>query len=103
MDIYKLREMHLRKHPNSHWFDTETMKFFGESLSTMQVLKKPAKVTDICGNQHTCFVVSKIGKDAFWNRRRSYAYFDVETLEYIIISERRTQNGYRQCLCDRSL
>lgn len=46
ISVYQLRKMYLEKHPNGHYFDSDTLKFFGESISTMSVLKNTCEVTD---------------------------------------------------------
>ena len=84
-DIYELRSEYYRKRPNGHYFDYETLKFFGESLSTMYLYKNTVQVKDISGEIHTCYKISKRGKDWRGNRRTTYAYFDVETLDNVIL------------------
>ena len=80
---YNLRSMHLRAHPDSHFFDDDTLKFFGECMSTMRVLKNTAEITDSMGAKHICYVLSKLSKAYPSGKRRTYAYFDVDTLEYV--------------------
>ena len=45
-DSYSLRDAHLAKHPDSHFFDRDTLKFFGERFSEMRLLKSKGTVTD---------------------------------------------------------
>ena len=78
MDIYELKRNYHAQHPSGHFFDPETLKFFGERLSEMRVLKSTATVTDCMGETHKCYVVSKHSTYG-----RNYAYFDTETFEYI--------------------
>lgn len=73
-----------KAHPESHYFDRETLKFFGESLSSMRILKNTTIIND-AGTPRECFTLSKLGKDFRGRKCRSYAYFDCNTLEYIII------------------
>lgn len=84
MNIYTLKDKYYQNHPNGHFFDSDTLKFFGESLSDMSVLKKTVTVTDCMGEKHTCYCVSKLGRDWNGRRRRSYAYFDVDNFDDII-------------------
>ena len=83
MSAYKLKAMHLDKHPESHFFDYDTLKFFGESMSTMNVLQSTTIVTDSMGVEHTCYVLSSLQRKDPRGPRRHRSYFDVETLEHI--------------------
>lgn len=83
MDVYELKRLHLQNHPLSHFFDTETLKFFGESMSRMYVLKGTVKIFDYLGDPHECYVLSKQGKNLLGQKMRTYAYFDTKTFEEI--------------------
>lgn len=73
-----------RKHPDGHYFDRETLKFFGERISDMRLLKDRARIKDVCDEVHDCYVVSRLQRKHPCGPRRSYAYFDVETLDDVI-------------------
>ena len=83
MDVYELKRKHLQNHPTSHFFDAETLKFFGESMSRMYVLKGTVKIFDYLGDPHECYVLSKQGKNFLGQKTRTYAYFDTKTFENI--------------------
>lgn len=86
MNIYELRSEHLSHYPNSHYFDSDTLKFFGEAMSRMKVLKKTVEVTDVCGEKHNCYVVSAIrNKNAFGSCEpyTYYHYFDTTTFDNV--------------------
>lgn len=83
MDVYELKRKHLQNHPLSHFFDAETLKFFGESMSRMYVLKGTVKIFDYLGAPHECYVLSKQGKNLLGQKMRTYAYFDTKTFEEI--------------------
>lgn len=88
MTIYKLINTHLNKHPDSHFFDNDTLKFFGEARSRMKVLKTTRVITDVCGEKHTCYVVSSVRTKNWQGSCKPYTkhhYFDVNTLEDVII------------------
>lgn len=74
-----------RKHPNGHYFDSQTLKFFGERLSEMRLLKEKARVKDVCDEYHTCYVVSSLQRKHPCGPRRKYTYFDVETLDDVMV------------------
>lgn len=82
-DIYDLKRAYYAKHPNGHFFDRDTLKFFGERFSEMRLLKGTVKVTDSLGDEHTCYVVSSLQRIPMVGRKRVYHHFDVETLEDI--------------------
>lgn len=71
----------------SHFFDNETLKFFGETMSSMSVLKNTVSVIDGRGDVHECHVLSaKRTKNAFGRCKpyRHYHYFDTKTLDFVI-------------------
>jgi hypothetical protein len=73
------------KNPSGHYFDQETLKFFGERLSDMRLLKKTVKVKDIRGVEHEAYVISRLQRNHPGGPRRTRAYFDIDTLDNIII------------------
>lgn len=83
--IYDLVREYKRNNPNGHYFDRETLKFFGETLSSMYLYKKPIKVTDVCGNTRTVYVISKWQRNHPAGRRKTYDYFDVNTLDCVFV------------------
>lgn len=83
-DVYTLKAEYERLHPDEHFFDRETLRFFGETMSSMRVLKGTAKVKELCGEEHICFVLSTVQSVPLVGRRRKYHYFDCETLDNII-------------------
>jgi hypothetical protein len=83
MTISDLVREYYRHNPDGHFFDRETLKYFGETLSTMRVLKDTVTFNDYCGNPHTCYVVSRLQKKFPGGPRRSLAYFDTTTFDDI--------------------
>lgn len=80
---WKLVDMYKEKHPDGHFFDDKTLKFFGERLSDMRVLSNTETVKDCSGETHECYVLSKLQRKHPAGPKRTYTYFDVETLEDI--------------------
>lgn len=70
-------------HPNGHYFDEETLRFFGEKLSDMKVLDETATITYPTGETHECYVLEKISRDFSGRKMRTRGYFDVNTLKTI--------------------
>ena len=80
-NIDQLISRYYEAHPNGHFFDRKTLKFFGERKSEMRLLKGTVKVTDVCGEVHECYVVSSVQRPGPpLKPRRKYHYFDVGTL-----------------------
>ena len=86
MTIYELKRAYYEKNPDGHFFDRDTLKFFGEALSRMRVLKKTVMITDISGDEHECYVVSAT-RTKNWNGPCKpyihYRYFDIDTLKNV--------------------
>lgn len=78
MTVYKLMRAHERNFPNSHFFDKETLRFFGERFSEMRILKKTQMIDGA-----ECYVLSALQHNAPGGARRNYHYFDVNTFEHI--------------------
>jgi len=89
MTIYELKRAYYEKNPDGHFFDRDTLKFFGEALSRMRVLKKTVMITDISGDEHECYVVSAT-RTKNWNGSckpyTHYHYFDVDTLRDVSVN-----------------
>lgn len=84
IDVYTLRDEYKKRHPQGHFFDAETLKFFGERFSEMRVLQGVRGITDICGNIRRAYCVSSLQHKAPKGPQRCYHYFDAETFEHII-------------------
>lgn len=81
IDIYSLIRNYYKYNPEGHYFDRNTLKFFGERISEMRVLKKIVYKKDFRGITHKCFVVSSLQHNC--NNIRHYAYFDIYNFEEI--------------------
>lgn len=90
MPVWKLVDIYQGKHPGGHFFDRDTLKFFGERLSDMRVLSETETIKDCSGKKHECYVLSRLQRKHPAGPRRTYAYFDVETLDHIA---RRNEHG----------
>lgn len=79
MEVWKLKEEYQRRHPDGHFFDHDTLKFFGERESEMRVLKNKANV-----NGRECYILSSLQRKNPLGPRRAYHYFDMETFDNIV-------------------
>lgn len=86
-DAWELADRYKTKHPNYHFFDRSTLKFFGERMSEMRVLKDPVSVVNSSGDRHTCWVLSSLQRKHPDGPTRVYHYFDTETYNDIIPKE----------------
>lgn len=85
MTAYELKDKHLTHHPDSHFFDAETLKFFGERMSEMRVLKEQRVITDYRGVEHTCYVLSSLQRNHPNGATRAEHYFDTVTFDMILV------------------
>ena len=85
ISVYGLISKYQEKNPNGHFFDHDTLKFFGERISEMRVLKETEVVIDYSGVKHECYVLSSLQRKHPVRPTRSYHYFDTVTFENIAI------------------
>lgn len=74
-----LIQMYKLYHPDGHFFDSKTLRFFGERISEMRVLKKTVMI-----NGHECWVLSSRQRKAPVSPQRSYHFFDICTYDHIL-------------------
>ena len=76
-----------KHNPNGHFFDRDTLRFFGERVSDMRILAKKATIETYSGEMHDCYVLSSLQRNHPCGARRHYAFFDAETFKIIIPKE----------------
>lgn len=69
--------------PDGHFFDRDTLKFFGERQSEMRLLKETEVAYDRHGERHECYVISLLQRNAPEGPTRVQRYFDMETFHMI--------------------
>ncbi len=82
MLVIELIEKHQKNHPESHFFDKETLEFFGETIRTMRVSRE---LVDFEG--HKCYELTTLQQNSPFINKHSTYYFDCETFENIQDSE----------------
>lgn len=82
---FALADAYQRKHPDGHFFDRDTLRFFGERFSDMYLFKKTKNVIDHSGCEHTCYILSTLQRNHPSGPTRVYHYFDVETLDDVLV------------------
>ena len=85
MTVYGLIQRYYEHNPNGHYFDSDTLRFFGERISEMRVLKDTVKIKSAGGEEHECYCLSKRSRKYPGGPRRTYAYFDITTFEDVIV------------------
>lgn len=88
MGMYKMTmEQLFRKykehHPSGHFFDDDTLRFFGERRSEMRVLDGRAVIEDYAGEKHVCYILSARQWNCPAGPRRVHHYFDIKTYDVI--------------------
>ena len=84
MEVYQLIREYYRNEPDGHFFDRQTLKWFGERISEMRVLKGTRKIKDYRGNEHEVYVLSSLQRNHPIKPTRAYHYFDTEPFQIII-------------------
>ena len=83
MTIYEFIEKYREAQPDGHFFDRETLRFFGERLSEMRVLRDTATIKAEDGKTHECYVLSRFQRKHPRGPRRTYTFFCVKTLNKV--------------------
>lgn len=79
MTIYTFIDKYYENNPEGHYFDHDTLKFFGNRLSEMRVLKKTEMIKG-----EECYCISMVERPPFGKPRRKYVYFTVDKFKPII-------------------
>ena len=78
--IYAFQELQ----PKSHYFDKDTLHFFGERVSEMELCANTETVKDSEGIEHEVFCLYSRQRNAPYGvSQDKYSYFDIDTLEVI--------------------
>lgn len=97
MTVQELKRAYQQKYPDGHFFDRETLSFFGEKLSAMKVLDEIHEITDSFGNHHRCYVLATLQEKAPFGPQVMYFYFDVDTIDDVyctnVLGDERRRNG----------
>lgn len=82
MTIYELKKNYEEK-TGGHFFDPETLKYWGESISTMYLYKRITTVTDYKGIKHSCYTISVKQRPQDAPPRVNIYHFDIETFQEV--------------------
>lgn len=82
MTASDLKWKYQMKHPDGHFFDRETMKFFGDTMSNYGVRANTVNVVESDGNVVECYVLYR--RRATKHGLTRSAYFSVDTFEKIL-------------------
>lgn len=78
-NVYMLIDKYNINNPSGHFFDADTLKFFGERISDMRISADTVEVTDYYGNTHECIELRSTQRNAPNGTRHAYHYFDIDT------------------------
>ena len=79
MTVKTLKKHYKKNFPEGHFFDKETLEYWGESINTMSISKN---LVDFEG--HKCYELVALQKSDYHNLNRYvWFYFDCETFAYI--------------------
>jgi hypothetical protein len=81
---WKFIQDYYSKNPEGHYFDHDTLKFFGERTSEMRVLKNTTVIKNYKGEKQECYILSSLQRNHPSGPTRKYTYFDIETLDHVI-------------------
>lgn len=84
MDVAKLIREHITHNPTSHFFDRDTLAFFGERISDMRVLKDTVPY-ERDGEKRNAYCLSSLQRNYPLGKRRAYHYFDTETFKEVLM------------------
>ena len=87
MNVHNLIVDYKNNNPRGHFFDRETLKFFGERESEMRVLKRTVVITDSTGDVHECYVLSSLQRKAPGGPKRAYFYFDTNSFKEVMYQD----------------
>ena len=83
MTVSDLIFEHNSRHPDSHFFEKETLAFFGENLDEMEVKDETVTIKDCYGKEHECFVLTTIQNDEILGSQPHTFFFEKGTFNEI--------------------
>lgn len=67
-----------------YFFSPDTLKFFGDRLSSMSILAHTTPVKTWDGSTVECFILSHVVRNWDGRKIRKYDYFSTETLKRVL-------------------
>ena len=83
-NFYQFLSDYKKHNPNGHYFDPDTLKWFGERLSDMRILKGTSIIKNCYGEDVEVYVISRYQRKYPGGARRTQAYFDIRTFDDIM-------------------
>jgi len=75
-----------KRNPHGQYFNKRTLKFFGERISDMRLIKGTFKKIAYDGNEHTCYAISSLQRKHPNDACRVWTFFDVKTLCKVVLN-----------------
>lgn len=85
--VQELKTEYYIKHPDGHFFDRDTLKWFGERISDMRFSSVPVEIVDVCGKVHSCYTLKSLQRANPSGPKWKTHYFDVETITQVFPEE----------------
>ena len=76
----KLIRAYKKSHPDGHFFDDDTLRFFGEKVGEMEVLKN---TIPLAGHEGRYYVLSTVQHNHPMGPTKQFVCFNVDTFEPI--------------------
>ena len=87
ISVNELIQNYKSNNPEGHFFDKDTLKFFGERKSDMRVDKDIVTIKDFSGNDRQAYRFTSKQRNAPGGPRTSEHFFDKDTFEEIVTSK----------------
>jgi hypothetical protein len=82
MTIAELKKNYIEK-TGGHFFERETLKYFGETMKDMHIMPHLNIVSDYKGLKHNCYTVSIKQRPQDMPPRIAIFHFDADTFEIV--------------------
>lgn len=83
MSVQELIDKYYEYHPDGHFFDEETLAFFGEEINEMILQPYTEEIETWDGEKHKCFVLHSYQHNAP-SPDYYVHYFDINNFDHII-------------------
>lgn len=81
-----------QNNPNGHFFDKETLRFFGENISEMSY-NGLTEITDYRGRRRDVHELRVIQHEPVFGKRWKLHYFDIQTYDQVFPDESVVDEG----------
>lgn len=94
MTVRELIKQYRAHQPDGVFFNRDTLSFYGERIEDMKVTGKGV-ITDRDGGNTICWELRTLQKHPRLGVRHKLYYFDADTFDIVMPSERRTTGAWK--------